>query len=202
MAAQLLLESVRDFFKTDQANFDVLWGLRNRGRADNDQPSLRVIDHLVTRFARERGVCYDVPGSDIPVHLYLAHRAELDRYGKAHIDPFARTDKHQAGKEVFVSPNGDGRQVIATAKQLNFIRWAIRNRVIDYATAYLSDIRANLPAAAKKKRARSTAIDSMNKHAEKKPKPAPPVCNDARVHVGDFRVVFDFRDHCSAPAAK
>lgn len=198
MAAQLLLESVRGFFLV-QENFDVLYSLRNRGRADNGLPSLRVIDHLVTRFARERGICYDVPDSDIPMHLYLAHRAELDRYGKTHIDPFARTDSHAKGQELFTSPDGDGREVLASAKQLNFIRWAIRNRVIEYATAYLQQIRASLPVAGKRRRG---VPPLASEAAPRRSKPAPVVCNDARVHTGDFRVAFQFRPPSSGPAAK
>lgn len=202
MAAQLLLDSVRGFFQI-QENFDVLYGLRNRGRADRDLPSLRVIDHLVTRFAREHGVCYDVPGSDIPMHLYLAHRAELDRYGKAHIDPFARTDKHARGQELFRSPDGDGREVMATAKQLNFIRWAIRNRVIEYASAYLHQIRANLPVATKKRRASSPpASPAPRSNPARSPKPPIVVCNDARVYTGDFRVTFDFGTRPTPTAVK
>ncbi|KAK9826955.1 hypothetical protein WJX74_001592 [Apatococcus lobatus] len=143
--SKLLLRSLQKFYE-EQANFDTLHLLldKRRGKAA-DMPSLRILEHLVTSFSLQKGFDFRLPHTDVPMHLHDAYQAELLRHGKVLFDVFAREDKHNTAKHLIESPDGDGRTLETTAKQMNFIRWAIINRVIDYARDNLPAIRDHLP---------------------------------------------------------
>jgi hypothetical protein len=119
--------------------------------------SLRVIDWFVTHHARANNIVYwiddSTPNKEIvekfPTHggqnlrkfnLYLEYRAQLQSYTKMYFDPFRRYERL-----TFVLETTDPIQTIeTTVGQLNFFRWALQNKVIDYITNHLADIEDNM----------------------------------------------------------
>lgn len=180
--AALVLSKLEEFY-TVQANYDILDLLldKQRGRAQ-DMPSLRVLEHLVTNFSRQKGFKFQLPHQDVPMHLYDAYQAELQRHGKVLFDVFAREDRYSTSKHVLASPNKDGRSLKTTAKQMNFVRWAILNNVIDYAQQHLSQIREHLPKHFREAKAQQD-IGSKKRQRTTYSRPS-------MLHRGDFRLSF------------
>ncbi|KAK9816087.1 hypothetical protein WJX74_001165 [Apatococcus lobatus] len=180
----LVLRKLAAFFEV-QANFDTLELLldKQKGRAAQ-MPSLRVLEHLVTGFSRRQGFDFRLPHRDVPMHLYDAYQAELLRHGKVLFDVFAREDRHCRAKHVLQSPDGDGRSLKTTPKQMNFVRWAILNEVIDYAKRHLAEIRDHLPQQSRHRTA-PAPVESDN---PKKPRTS--FQCPSKIHGGDFRLSF------------
>ena len=177
-----MLAKLEEFY-TVQANYDILDLLldKQRGRAQ-DMPSLRVLEHLVTNFSRQKGFEFRLPHQDVPMHLYDAYQAELQRHGKVLFDVFAREDKYSSSKHLLASPNKDGRSLKTTAKQMNFVRWAILNNVIDYARQHLGKIRDHLPKHFREAKAQQ-ATDGKKRQRTTYSRPS-------QLHRGEFKLSF------------
>ena len=97
---------------------------------DHHGISLRVIDYLCTNYAKNHDVVYFVgPKKTSPFNLYLQYRAQLKAYSKMQFDPFRRHERINISVPVHLHSNGT---IETTVAQLNFFRWAIDNKVIDY----------------------------------------------------------------------
>lgn len=121
--------------------------------------SLRSLDHLVTSFARPDShnvEFYRSAEDQFPWNLYESYQKNL-KYGggKNMMDPFCRGPRIRYQK-------GD-TEVLTTVAQLNFFRWAIMNKVLDWAVEHAAAIQADIdkepqdaaPKLAGKKRHRS-----------------------------------------------
>src|SRR5690606_21071878 len=80
--------------------------------------SLRDLDHLVTSYAKRKGVIYEVDGK--PFMLYLNYKSQLKSYKKELLDPFRRGDK-------ILFNYDQNNEIETTVGQLNFFKWAITN---------------------------------------------------------------------------
>ena len=130
--------------------------------------SLRLLDWLVTNYSKKYGIHYDI-GSNrsdcIPsnknFNLWLDYKNQLKAYSKKQFDPFCRrqriffnTETNQAD---LISVNDvklyDNREdgIVTTVGQLNFFKWAIINRVIDYAFENLEKIESDMLSSADKR---------------------------------------------------
>lgn len=111
---EILLKSLGEFFN-DEKNFKELSDIL----AHNLGISLRNIEWFVTNYAKDRHTKFTTPtGSTIDVHI--AYKSSLGGYSKKLFDPFCRTERIQF------------KGLTTTVAQLNFIRWCIRNGILDY----------------------------------------------------------------------
>ena len=92
--------------------------------------SLRLLDWLVTNYAKKKDVAYKK--DDRCVNVYLAYKSHLKAYSKKMFDPFCRWKK-----TVF---NG----MDTTVGQLNFFEWAIQDGVLDYLETHYDDVHADM----------------------------------------------------------
>jgi hypothetical protein len=92
--------------------------------------SLRLLDWLVTNYAKKKDVAYKK--DDRFVNVYLAYKSHLKAYSKKMFDPFCRWKK-----TIF---NG----MDTTVGQLNFFEWAIQDGVLDYLEANYDDVHADM----------------------------------------------------------
>ena len=77
-----------------------------------------------------------VNNSTVQFFVYLRYRSQLTSYHKIKFDPFCRNDRI-----VHWGPNGD---ITTTLAQLNFFKWAIENRVLDYIEGHLKEIEVDM----------------------------------------------------------
>jgi hypothetical protein len=86
----------------------------------NSKISLRLIDWLVTNYAKKHNISYLTKKGSRHVIVYLAYKSHLKAYSKKMFDPFCRWKRIQ-----FLGLN-------TTVGQLNFFEWAMQDEVLDY----------------------------------------------------------------------
>merc|ERR1711934_107124 len=93
--------------------------------------SLRIIDWFVTNYAKKNNIIYnlqfkkDKEIKKIRFVVYLNYKAQLKAYSKKQFDPFCRRDRISFYYK-------DTEELITTVGQLNFFRWAIEHKVLNY----------------------------------------------------------------------
>ena len=97
---------------------------------DHHGISLRIIDYLCTNYAKNFDVVYYLGTKrSCPFNLYLQYRAQLKAYSKMQFDPFRRHERITISVPSTLLSRGTLQTTVA---QLNFFKWAIDNKVIDY----------------------------------------------------------------------
>jgi hypothetical protein len=94
--------------------------------------SLRLLDWLVTNYAKKHNISYVTKAGARHVIVYLAYKSHLKAYSKKMFDPFCRWKKIQ-----FQGLN-------TTVGQLNFFEWAIQDEVLDYLVDNLEDVQKDM----------------------------------------------------------
>ena len=125
--------------------------------------SLRMIDWLVTRYAKNNNIIYWINDSDdkiyynLPdnysnekyrkINLYLDYRAQLKSFKKFNFDAFRRHERIT----FFIGDNdntndntNDNKYIETTIGQLNFFKWAFNNKIIIYALQNQKNIYENM----------------------------------------------------------
>lgn len=131
---QLLLESLMVFYK-NREHLDKLKSILDREKtADCETVSLRAIDWFVTNYAKKHYTVYDLPVYSVCTgevreikrfKVYYAYKAMLSAYSKSRFDPFCRSGR-------ILIPYDETSSMETTIGQMNFFKWAIENRIIDY----------------------------------------------------------------------
>jgi hypothetical protein len=85
----------------------------------NSKISLRLLDWLVTNYAKKHNVSY-MTADKRHVIVYLAYKSHLKAYSKKMFDPFCRWKRIQ-----FMGLD-------TTVGQLNFFEWVIQDEVLKY----------------------------------------------------------------------
>jgi len=119
----LLMKSLTNFFKID-ININKILPVIN----GESNISLRILDWFVTNYAKKNNILYDVKTSNNEIKKFMVHldyKSQLKAYSKKQFDPFCRRERI-----TFIDQYNN--EIITTAGQLNFFRWAIENNVIDY----------------------------------------------------------------------
>jgi hypothetical protein len=126
----LLMESLKKFFDIPQ-NLEN-WLPIVQGKSDI---SLRVIDWFVTNYSKKNNtiIKFDKGTEKKDVNVYLDYKAQLKSYSKKLFDPFCRRERI-----IFLYENDE--EQITTVGQLNFFRWAIENKIVEYIKTNLKDI--------------------------------------------------------------
>lgn len=148
-AHALMLGSLTSYFQKHASQRRVLHDLVEGKTAI----SLRLMDWFVTHYAKKNNVLYwlDSAGTSHaspPAHathdsmrkftVYTEYRAQLRAFSKHAFDPFRRHNR--ISFVVDERPDGTPVFVDTTIGQLNFFRWALQNKVIDYVLRNLSQI--------------------------------------------------------------
>lgn len=115
-----LLDSINAFY-TDQTNADQLIDILDK----KGNVSLRNLEWFITNYSKKKALTYKTQdGKSFTVHC--AYKSSLDGYSKKLFDPFCRTDKF-----IYKVPLKN-IELTTTVAQLNFIRWCIKNNIIEY----------------------------------------------------------------------
>jgi hypothetical protein len=94
--------------------------------------SLRIIDWFVTKYSRKSFIRYPLNGQEFLV--YLSYKGQLKAYSKQYFDPNCRRERI-----MFKIPGHD--QFMTTIGKLNFFRWALESKILDYIEAHENEIR-------------------------------------------------------------
>ncbi len=97
--------------------------------------SLRIVDWFATNYAKKYFTVYNIERADNleRFKVYTDYKLKLKAYSKKRFDPFCRWDR-------VTIPFEDDKQIQTTIGQLNFFKWALENKVIDYIEKNHKDI--------------------------------------------------------------
>jgi len=99
--------------------------------------SLRIIDWFVTNYAKKNYTIIQNGAERFKVHL--GYKQKLKAYNKKKFDPFCRWDR------ITVPYDESGETLIETTiGQLNFFKWALEHKIIDYIEEHYDEIEKDM----------------------------------------------------------
>ena len=103
--------------------------------------SLRIVDWFATNYAKKYYTLYVIEGTNDNVtrrfKVYDDYKLKLKAYSKKRFDPFCRWDRISI-------PYKNGTSIETTIGQLNFFKWTLENKVIDYIEQNYADIEKDM----------------------------------------------------------
>lgn len=120
---ELLMTNLMKFYKNDItiSNLPKMMKIVN----GESNISLRIIDWFVTNYAKKNFIIIHDSTSCSRFKVYNDYKLKLKAYSKKNFDPFCRWDR-------VTIPCGLDTFVITTIGQLNFFKWAIENKIVEY----------------------------------------------------------------------
>jgi len=119
----LLLNNLIDFYK-DETNLSTMLKI-----ITGESPiSLRIVDWFATNYAKKNYTLYTITdsfGNIKRFKVYFDYKLKLKAYSKRRFDPFCRWER------INIPYQGE-KFIETTIGQLNFFKWAIENKVINY----------------------------------------------------------------------
>jgi len=115
----ILLEKLMEFYKRDN-NLLTMLNIIN----GNSSISLRIVDWFSTNYSKNYYIVY-LLDNGIRFKVYNDYKLKLKAYSKKRFDPFCRWQR-------IIVPLDDINSFETTVGQLNFFKWALENKVIDY----------------------------------------------------------------------
>ena len=129
----LLLKNLMDFYKTD--NDDGTFNSNNnldkmlRIITGTSKISLRIVDWFATNYAKKFYTIYTIEKTTDNItrrfKVYDDYKLKLKAYSKKRFDPFCRWDRINI-------PYSNDKFIETTVGQLNFFKWALENKVIEF----------------------------------------------------------------------
>ena len=120
---ELLLNNLLEFYKNENYLSRMLKIITGE-----DNISLRIVDWFVTNYAKKNYTLYQMTnqhGENIRFKVYFDYKLKLKAYSKKRFDPFCRWERISI-------PYKNGTFIETTIGQLNFFKWAIENKIIDF----------------------------------------------------------------------
>jgi hypothetical protein len=141
----LLLKNLMTFYKTDDPdgnynpnnNLDKMLKLIT----GESKISLRIVDWFATNYSKKYYTLYVIEATNDNVtrrfKVYDDYKLKLKAYSKKRFDPFCRWDRISI-------PYTNGKFIETTIGQLNFFKWALENKVIDYIEQNYNEIEKDM----------------------------------------------------------
>jgi hypothetical protein len=154
---KLIMKSLIEFYNTENININIIIPILS----GNTKLSLRIIDWFVTNYSKKNNIRYDLEktknGKKIMEQfvVHLNYKNQLKAYTKKSFDPFCRRDRIQF-------PYNNDNFLITTVGQLNFFKWALETKIIDYINENINDIDTDMNKNIKTHN-KSKTIDKTNK---------------------------------------
>jgi len=120
---ELLLNNLMDFYKNEYYLTRMLKIITGESKI-----SLRIVDWFATNYAKKNYTLYNITndnGNITRFKVYFDYKLKLKAYSKRRFDPFCRWDRISI-------PYKNTTCIETTIGQLNFFKWAIENRVIEF----------------------------------------------------------------------
>jgi hypothetical protein len=120
---ELLLNNLMEFYKNQDNLTKMLKIITGETKI-----SLRIVDWFATNYAKKNYTLYEINnknGENVRFKVYFDYKLKLKAYSKKRFDPFCRWERISI-------PYKNGTCIETTIGQLNFFKWAIENKVINY----------------------------------------------------------------------
>jgi hypothetical protein len=119
----LLLNNLMEFYKNND-NLDKMLKIIT----GESKISLRIVDWFATNYAKKYYTLYsfeDIHGITRRFKVYVDYKLKLKAYSKRRFDPFCRWERISI-------PYKNGTFIETTIGQLNFFKWTLENKVVNY----------------------------------------------------------------------
>ena len=142
----LLLHNLMNFYDNEE-NMNKIQTIVN----GESKVSLRIIDWFVTNYAKKHDTEYKIRMrtgilkdliEDCTFKVYHRYKLQLKAYSKRKFDSFCRWDRIS----IPCNKNGEECLMETTIGQLNFFKWAIDNKILDYIERYYEEIEKDMNA--------------------------------------------------------
>ena len=142
---ELLMKNLMDFYKDKDHLYKMMKIINGESTI-----SLRIVDWFVTNYAKKYYTVYelpqrprlDEPGSISEMarfKVYNDYKLKLKAYSKKNFDPFCRWTR-------ITIPYNETSYMETTIGQLNFFKWAIEHKIMDYIDTNYTDIENDMNA--------------------------------------------------------
>ena len=132
---ELLLNNLMVFYRNEEYLSRMLKIITGESKI-----SLRIVDWFATNYAKKYYTLYIINSTNenkIRFKVYFDYKLKLKAYSKKRFDPFCRWDRISI-------PYKNGTSIETTIGQLNFFKWAIENKVIEYIENNYEDIEKDM----------------------------------------------------------
>jgi len=150
----LLLNNLMTFYKENN-NLEKMLNIIN----GESSISLRIIDWFATNYAKKHFTIYALNDKEKRFKVYNDYKLKLKAYSKRRFDPFCRWERINI-------PYKNDSFIQTTLGQLNFFKWAIENKVINYIEENYSAIEKDMNG--RNSTARMKTIENKNAKTRKK----------------------------------
>ena len=137
----LLLNKLLEYYNKNNNMNKILCIINGESRI-----SLRIVDWFSTNFSKKYYTVYNITNNITDSEsnenvkrfkVYVDYKLNLKAYSKRRFDPFCRWER-------ITVPYENDKFIQTTIGQLNFFKWALENRVIEYIENNYSDIEADM----------------------------------------------------------
>jgi hypothetical protein len=138
---QLLLNNLMDFYKNRENLLRMMNVINGESKI-----SLRIVDWFVTNYAKKYYTVYEIPKivsgepsatETIRFKVYNDYKLKLKAYAKKNFDPFCRWER-------ITIPYDTDNYMETTIGQLNFFKWAIESKIIEYIQNHYQEIESDM----------------------------------------------------------
>jgi hypothetical protein len=122
---ELLMKNLLDFYQNPDNLKKMMYIINGETKI-----SLRIVDWFVTNYAKKYYTVYELPIINNKEEIkrfkvYNDYKLKLKAYSKRRFDPFCRWERISI-------PYDEEKIMETTIGQLNFFKWAIENKIIDF----------------------------------------------------------------------
>jgi hypothetical protein len=131
----LLLNNLMEFYKNEENMSKMLKIITGESKI-----SLRIVDWFATNYAKKYYTLYNITdsnGTERRFKVYVDYKLKLKAYSKENFDPFCRWER-------ITIPYKGETFIETTIGQLNFFKWTLENKIIDYIESNYADIEKDM----------------------------------------------------------
>jgi hypothetical protein len=144
----ILLNKLLLFYKNTEY-FDKMLSIIN----GTSKISLRIVDWFVTNYSKKNYCIIENEDTNERFKVYNDYKLKLKAYSKKKFDPFCRWDRINV-------PYKDTMCVQTTLGQLNFFKWTIENKILEYIENNYSIIENDMNLRNSSAKVKNTSINS------------------------------------------
>jgi hypothetical protein len=155
----LLLNNLMDFYKNEENLNSMLKIITGESKI-----SLRIVDWFATNYAKKYYTLYTIEeasGNDRRFKVYVDYKLKLKAYSKKRFDPFCRWDRISI-------PYKGTTHIETTIGQLNFFKWTLENKVIQYIEDNYDTIEKDMNSRNSTSKRKENVVESVNSKTRKK----------------------------------
>jgi hypothetical protein len=144
----ILLNKLLLFYKNTE-HFDKMISIIN----GTSKISLRIVDWFVTNYSKKNYCVIENEETNERFKVYNDYKLKLKAYSKKKFDPFCRWDRINV-------PYKNTMCVQTTLGQLNFFKWTIENKILEYIENNYSTIENDMNLRNSSAKVKNTSINS------------------------------------------